>query len=123
MPSHDNKPVIFAGYDSHNEGHAWIVDAYYDVWRYMYHKGTSKKIQHEYVRCNWGWDGWQNGYAVADVFDYKDVIDDPGVIIKSSLGTRAVDSDDECNILCGKMPSISPTAFCRKVHIITGLNP
>lgn len=118
-----NKPVIFSGRDSYDEGHAWVVDAYYDIWRYMYWNGNSKLIKYEYVYCNWGWGGFKDGYAVADVFDPYDTIKDPGDIMKSALDNDDEDSHDECDILCGKRPGVSPTAYCRKVHILTGLNP
>lgn len=43
-----------------------------------YGNGSTKRIdKNEFVHCNWGWEGINNGYAVANVFDPEETFLDP----------------------------------------------
>lgn len=45
-----NRPVIYRGNNSVGaDGHAWVIDGY-------------QGIQNNHFHCNWGWDGYHNGY-------------------------------------------------------------
>lgn len=59
---------------SYSEGHTWVLDRV--MWRYRTKKtlnnGVITKIETEsdyLVRCNYGWEGKDNGYYYADAFD------------------------------------------------------
>ena len=76
-----DRPVIMRGCRKHsgNSGHAWVVDGYFNHFRIRTYKdGRQERVQKdEFVRCNWGWDGDKNGYAVANVFYPEDTFLDP----------------------------------------------
>lgn len=60
-------------------GHAWVLDGYKErshIYRKIYHyyDGTSETIEsrttrYKYLHINWGWNGRNNGYFVAGVFN------------------------------------------------------
>lgn len=45
----------------HHGNHAWVYDGYIRA------SNTSK--EHDLLHCNWGWDGYQNGYYLGRFFD------------------------------------------------------
>ncbi len=58
-------PVIISG--SHcAKGHTWVIDGY--------HYKTNPDNENQYIlfHCNWGWDGWCNGYYYSKVFDLSE---------------------------------------------------
>lgn len=78
-------PVIMAGCEECTkfwfitqceECHAWVTDGYVVkeyTETYVLHDTKevigSKKIQYTLLHCNWGWDGWNNGYFIPNVFN------------------------------------------------------
>ena len=78
------RPVIINGYRADNSaGHTWVLDGGFS-WREEYNimlpNGTYQTIVNveDFVHCNWGWGGSQNGYYWSEVFDvcYKQYEDD-----------------------------------------------
>lgn len=67
---------------TYNEGHAWVIDGYIKRQRKINYnlvlyngskKIISQPVSHyqydEYVSCNFGWGGIDNGYYLSGVFD------------------------------------------------------
>lgn len=50
----NNRPIMYGGQNSSNEGHQFIVDGYADS---------------NYYHINWGWSGQANGYFLLDAFN------------------------------------------------------
>lgn len=46
------------------DGHAWVVDGYIDQ--------IENHIQTKYIHCNWGWDGYHNGFFKSDVLNAEE---------------------------------------------------
>ena len=58
--------------------HAWVIDGYLIAYKYNPKKRTSDT--HDYLHCNWGWNGYRNGYYLTDAFNTgqgSDFMDDP----------------------------------------------
>lgn len=85
----DPRPVYVRGADKNGNGaHAWVVDGYKDQYRtcmelaywYRYEGGDSPrelfvvdtlrtyKYINDYVHCNWGWEGTNNGWFYDNAF-------------------------------------------------------
>lgn len=77
----EGRPVIMRGCrkNSGNHVHAWVIDGYFNHFKIRtYGNGSTKRIdKNEFVHCNWGWEGINNGYAVANVFDPEETFLDP----------------------------------------------
>ncbi len=69
----NHHPLLFLGYNSRHEGHAWIVDGYlrHIITRTIYNidSRTTETVTNYYNHINWGWDGMNNGYFLDDVFN------------------------------------------------------
>lgn len=71
-----NHPLL-AGGESKDGGHSWLIHGllkrtytvYYGTIRGEYEKDYSK--DYYYVLCNWGWDGFADGYYLSDAFNTK----------------------------------------------------
>jgi hypothetical protein len=55
--------IYMVGWDATNGGHGWLIDGYY---RY---RSNGLGLAKYYDHINWGWDGNDNGYYDARVFD------------------------------------------------------
>lgn len=88
-----NKPIILSGYretytyetgwwifskthTGYRNGHAWVGDGILNQERTVTVKSKStgdvistRKETRTLIHCNWGWDGYRNGYFLANVFD------------------------------------------------------
>ena len=85
----NSRPVCVRGADKNGKGgHAWVVDGFKDQYRicmelaywYRYEGGDSPhelfvvdtlrtyKYINDYVHCNWGWDGRNNGWFYDNAF-------------------------------------------------------
>ena len=71
-------PVYMKGRNSNNEGHAWVVDGI--AIRTFYYPemedGQGNIIQltgdsYNLIHCNWGWDGFHNGFFVYGALQNK----------------------------------------------------
>lgn len=96
-------PVIMQGYDKSDTGHAWVIDGYLNHFKVRtYQNGTTERVEKtELVHCNWGWNGNNNGYAIANVFDpYANFAVPPEWLTRSN----------------------SPTAFCQKTKMYTNIS-
>ena len=102
----NDRPVFVGGHKENDEtGHVWVVDGYRDqqcIWTelahwYRYEGGDSPhelfltdtlrayKYTYNYVHCNWGWDGDNNGWFYDPIFQTNNPEErDPGV----SYGNR-----------------------------------
>lgn len=59
---------------SYHEGHAWVIShkIYQTRTKYTYRNFVlyqTEQEQREYVHCNWGWGGGDDGYYLNEVFD------------------------------------------------------
>ena len=60
---------------SYAGGHTWVVDGYLEQQRTIAFIGYDGEVvrrstqKQRFLHCNWGWNGWHNGYFVAGVFD------------------------------------------------------
>ncbi len=105
-------PVILSGYDtkkvkkkkfiitwstktSYESGHAWLVHGLFE--RYIYRvkmirkRRLRSKISTWYLQCNLGWNGWQDGYYLSNVFDTNQ---GPVYNEASSLRSETVEGKD-----------------------------
>lgn len=88
-----NKPILLSGYQEiytyetgwwifskthigYRNGHAWVGDGILNQERTVTVKSKStgnviskRKETRTLIHCNWGWDGYSNGYFLANVFD------------------------------------------------------
>ncbi len=74
-----DNPVFIASIAKVASGHAWVIDGYIDRQRkientYKYHADPTKveiKItiqQQQFIHCNWGWGGKDDGYYTMGIF-------------------------------------------------------
>lgn len=73
--------ALISGVSGEEEGHAWVLDGTgsieYEYWTYysynpitgQYGSCDHNKTVSQYVHCNWGWGGQDNGYFHEGVFD------------------------------------------------------
>ena len=52
---------VFFVFRKYVDGHAWVVDGYIN--------SCKKGKESLYLHCNWGWEGYHNGYFLSDVLD------------------------------------------------------
>ena len=78
------QPVYMCGKNTVNsEGHAWVVDGYriqYDT--HAYYAADDLRLldrtrtpEKNYVHCNWGWDGYCNGYYLYNALKSSGYVD------------------------------------------------
>ena len=92
-----SRPVYVLGQSLSGGGHAWIIDGYkkrtsvtnhYVLWEdgvmeFMYQEPM---VTNKYLHINWGYDGDNNGYYYADVFDMSAYYElDTGVAVNEEL--------------------------------------
>ncbi|MCQ2207380.1 MAG: C10 family peptidase [Paludibacteraceae bacterium] len=66
------RPILIRGRVSgQNYGHIWIMDGYSSYEIVLQMEGKVARLPISYFHHNWGWDGENNGYFAADVFDTK----------------------------------------------------
>ena len=94
---------------SYTSTHAWVADQFVRVLRRVevYNKYTwdliyTADVYQYYIHCNWGWNGWYNGFFLSEHFDYLDPLVIPN---KSQVDT------------------INGTAFKYLLRQITGIRP
>lgn len=110
-------PVMISGKPKgQRKGHAWVADAYFILSFNIFDKNDyPTKIYENYIRCNWGWDGNFDGYALAGVFDPDETFTDP---YRKNTGVEEVD----CEVICGvESQSNLYEPYCTKNHIIIGI--
>ncbi|MCM1320208.1 MAG: C10 family peptidase [Muribaculaceae bacterium] len=62
----NNHIVYLSGYDINGKGgHAWVSDACY----FCVDSDDPTQITETYIRCDWGWNGYCNGYYSGSVFE------------------------------------------------------
>lgn len=62
----DNCIIYMRGRDEQkNEGHAWVADGCY----FCVDKDDPDIITQTYIHCDWGWNGYCNGYYSGEVFN------------------------------------------------------
>jgi hypothetical protein len=74
----NNCPVFIAAISGLVDGHAWVIDGYIKQQRIVKMMDvnttnvTSTITQTKnFVHCNWGWQGQQNGYYASGIFDLR----------------------------------------------------
>lgn len=78
------QPVYMCGKNTVNsKGHAWVVDGYriqYDT--HAYYAADDLRLldrtrtpEKNYVHCNWGWDGYCNGYYLYNALESSGYVD------------------------------------------------
>jgi hypothetical protein len=78
------QPVYMCGKNTVNsKGHAWVVDGYriqYDT--HAYYAADDLRLldrtrtpEKNYVHCNWGWDGYCNGYYLYNALKSSGYVD------------------------------------------------
>lgn len=101
----EGRPIIMEGYDRSDMGHAWVIDGYVTHFKVRtYKNGKTERVDRtDLVHCNWGWCGYNNGYAVANVFDpYENFSVPPEWMVTRSQ---------------------SATAYCRKTKMYINITP
>lgn len=67
-------PVYIDGFTTDTIGHSWVIDGAL-IWNTGIGSYDEQGIYHEmkqnYVHCNWGWFGLDNGYFLSGVFSLK----------------------------------------------------
>lgn len=80
----NNNPCLIDGTsDPNKSGHEWIIEGYSKEYRYVevIVPGEYSIWKQEYrnlVRCNYGWNGWCDGYYLSEVFDTNTLGIEPG---------------------------------------------
>lgn len=81
--------ALVEGWTSNNVGHAWVIDGTYSFELYIttyynycpstgeYDSKTVDREINKYVHCNWGWNGYKNGYFLDGIYDTDSGIDVP----------------------------------------------
>lgn len=87
--------ALVEGFTAGDEGHAWVIDGTYRIeyrittyYNYSpttgeYDSKTTRTETTNYVHCNWGWNGVQNGFFLDGIYDTAKGIDPWG-----STGSR-----------------------------------
>lgn len=110
-------PVLIYGYPKTGVGHVWVADGYFSHCRdILKDNQVVGEEKNEYVRCNWGNDGHNNGYALANVFDPNQQPINPGGIMQKTPigGTGTTDPG---------IGADDTEAFCRRTKIVKGIRP
>ena len=92
-------PVLIVGYDG-NKGHCWLGHGITEYSQIMYvYNGynmlvSTVDIEVKYILCNWGWNGYQDGYYASEVFNTDNGPTDPYAVISRTNNTRSYYRDD-----------------------------
>lgn len=68
-------PVLIGGRTTGDAGHRWLGHGIIEYFQTMYvYNGynilvSTVDMDIKYILCNWGWDGYQDGYYASNVFD------------------------------------------------------
>lgn len=57
----DTKRKTWLFFNKYEGGHAWVIDGYI--------RAMKKGYSHQFVHCNWGWEGDKNGFFYSNVFN------------------------------------------------------
>ena len=84
-----NLPIYITGGNEDRMGHAWVIDGY--EYREYYNKLTSTtfvgcKDPETYVHCNYGQEGYCDGYYLNGVFDFTELRS--GENLETSIGDK-----------------------------------
>ncbi len=64
-------PILITAFDLYAGGHAWVLDGYLLYAREIYGSTSTDPYEYQdYLHCNWGWGGSQNGFFLSPVFNY-----------------------------------------------------
>ncbi|MCL2139815.1 MAG: C10 family peptidase, partial [Treponema sp.] len=98
------KPVYIRGEDG-KDGHAWVIDGYRTI--------NSSGATVNYVRCNVGWGGTNNGWYVSFVFDMRG----DAVVVEKSVTPDYFQNNIKI------LTNIKPNAPVVNIAAIPGLTP
>lgn len=66
----DHYPILITAYDLYVGGHVWVLDGYLLYAREIYGSTSTDPYEYQdYLHCNWGWGGSQNGFFLSPVFN------------------------------------------------------